>query len=366
MPRISGLLRTVTDRPDSVVSVGVRAAKTRGYSGGIVTAQTEAIPVENGYVEFELLPGPAVMALQHVGFGRPTTLEAIPLLVGDTDIDLEAAAAAGAAVDGKTAEELGALQEQIGQWVSKTAEHMRAAEKSAQDAQTARNQITELNQQVHRAQETVMDTANTVSRLKEETVAAADNADKSATNAHEAQEATSATAREVTIAVVQAQDQIQSLTTLSKQTTKTLADITTMAADVEKAARRAEDAAEKATADGVHPEEVEEVRKIAADAKNRWLSDGQPKTITDVENAIAQAVSQMENTIHDVSQDLTRKADSSVIAGMTQRLEEMDEKVDGAVARVESVEKQTWQIHVVSELPDDPAPYTWYAVVDDA
>ena len=59
--------------------VWVRARDVRTSAGGVVVESNDRIPVANGVVSFEVLPGPAVMTL--VEAGRP--VDTIPILVGD-------------------------------------------------------------------------------------------------------------------------------------------------------------------------------------------------------------------------------------------------------------------------------------------
>ena len=79
MPNVSGSLLYVTSRPSAVSEVWVRARDVRTSAGGVVVESNDRIPVANGVVSFEVLPGPAVMTL--VEAGRP--VDTIPILVGD-------------------------------------------------------------------------------------------------------------------------------------------------------------------------------------------------------------------------------------------------------------------------------------------
>ena len=79
MPTISGSLVFVTSRPSAVSEVWVRARDVRTSVQGVVVESNDRIPVANGAVSFEVLPGPAVMTL--VEAGRP--VDTIPIVVSD-------------------------------------------------------------------------------------------------------------------------------------------------------------------------------------------------------------------------------------------------------------------------------------------
>lgn len=79
MPVVSGSLVFVTSRPSAVSEVWVRARDVRTSVQGVVVESNDRIPVANGAVSFEVLPGPAVMTL--VEAGRP--VDTIPIVVSD-------------------------------------------------------------------------------------------------------------------------------------------------------------------------------------------------------------------------------------------------------------------------------------------
>ncbi|HAT6624270.1 TPA: hypothetical protein JAL21_000587 [Corynebacterium striatum] len=79
MPSVSGSLVFVTSRPSAVSEVWVRARDVRTSVQGVVVESNDRIPVANGVVSFEVLPGPAVMTL--VEAGRP--VDTIPIVVSD-------------------------------------------------------------------------------------------------------------------------------------------------------------------------------------------------------------------------------------------------------------------------------------------
>ncbi|MGV0434172.1 hypothetical protein ACUY3H_04315 [Corynebacterium ureicelerivorans] len=75
MVRVSGPLRVVTDRPLLVSQVRVRAARDRAEQGGLTAAFDDSVPVVDGQLDMEVLPGPAVMMLEMTGgFSRVVEL----------------------------------------------------------------------------------------------------------------------------------------------------------------------------------------------------------------------------------------------------------------------------------------------------
>lgn len=82
--RVSGSLKVVTDAPDLVTRVTVRASHVRTVGGDVVTTSPESIPVEGGEVDFQILPGPAVLVVEKLsGEGAPSW----PIVVPDRGED---------------------------------------------------------------------------------------------------------------------------------------------------------------------------------------------------------------------------------------------------------------------------------------
>lgn len=67
MVRVVGPIRVVTDRPLLVSQVRVRAARDRAEQGGLTAAFDDSVPVTDGQLDMEVLPGPAVMMLEVTG-----------------------------------------------------------------------------------------------------------------------------------------------------------------------------------------------------------------------------------------------------------------------------------------------------------
>ena len=79
---VKGPIKLVTDRPDTVRKVNLRAPELRLHGAGIVTDHNDDIPVRDGQVEFEALPGPAVLTLVTAG-GAP--LRSVDIVVPDEE-----------------------------------------------------------------------------------------------------------------------------------------------------------------------------------------------------------------------------------------------------------------------------------------
>lgn len=104
MVRVSGALRLVTSGASLVSQVVVRAPGVRGDGGGgLVTGEGDTVPVDNGMVVFECVPGPAVMVLVSVG----APVEVVRLLVPDVaQVSLEDCVRAATLADTATQSEL--------------------------------------------------------------------------------------------------------------------------------------------------------------------------------------------------------------------------------------------------------------------
>lgn len=77
--RVSGSLKVVTDAPDLVTRVTVRASHVRTDGGDVVTTSPESIPVEGGVVDFQILPGPAMLVVEKLsGEGAPSWPIVVP------------------------------------------------------------------------------------------------------------------------------------------------------------------------------------------------------------------------------------------------------------------------------------------------
>lgn len=130
MPVISGDLRLVTDRLDTVTSVSVRARETRAQGSGLVLGHNDPVEVDGGVVRFDALPGPAVLALSHGGM----VSETVPLLIGEGDMSLADAVRAASLADTATLSELERLAAQA---VSDLAEVRRLRGEVREDATAA-------------------------------------------------------------------------------------------------------------------------------------------------------------------------------------------------------------------------------------
>lgn len=81
MTIITGDLRLVSDRAAEVTQVHVRARETRAEDGGLTLSKPDTFPVDGGFLEITVRPGPAFLVLVHVG----GAVESVPILVDDLE-----------------------------------------------------------------------------------------------------------------------------------------------------------------------------------------------------------------------------------------------------------------------------------------
>lgn len=78
MATVSGQLKFVTQRPETIDEVWVRAPEVRGHSGGLITRNPDRFKVVHGQVSFDAAPGPAVLVM--VSAGDP--VDSVKMFVG--------------------------------------------------------------------------------------------------------------------------------------------------------------------------------------------------------------------------------------------------------------------------------------------
>lgn len=81
MTVITGDLILVTDRPSAVTEVWIRADEIRTHDGGLVLEDRDREPIHDGWLEINVLPGPAILTLVSHGKVR----KAIPIVVPDAE-----------------------------------------------------------------------------------------------------------------------------------------------------------------------------------------------------------------------------------------------------------------------------------------
>lgn len=81
MTVITGDLILVTDRPSAVTEVWIRAGETRTHDGGLIVDDHDRESVHDGWLEINVLPGPAILTLVSHGSVR----NAIPIVVPDAE-----------------------------------------------------------------------------------------------------------------------------------------------------------------------------------------------------------------------------------------------------------------------------------------
>lgn len=110
MPQLKGTLTTVTRDPSSAVEVWVTADKRRtGAGGAVVLPEKTRVPVQHGQFSVTMEPGPAVLIVMHTGYRGET----IPLIVTEAQTTIAEAMATADMADGRDADELLALVQEI-------------------------------------------------------------------------------------------------------------------------------------------------------------------------------------------------------------------------------------------------------------
>lgn len=110
MPQLKGTLTTVTRSPSSAVEVWVTVDKRRaGVGGAVILPEKTRVPVEHGQFSVTMEPGPAVLIVMHTGYRGET----IPLIVTEDQTTVAEAMATADMADGRDADELLALVQEI-------------------------------------------------------------------------------------------------------------------------------------------------------------------------------------------------------------------------------------------------------------
>jgi len=120
MPQLKGTLTTVTRDPSSAVEVWVTADKRRtGAGGAVVLPEKTRVPVQHGEFSVTMEPGPAVLIVMHTGYRGET----IPLIVTEDQTTIAEAMATADMADGRDADELLALVQEIRAAFSESTSH---------------------------------------------------------------------------------------------------------------------------------------------------------------------------------------------------------------------------------------------------
>lgn len=134
MVRVSGPLRVVTDRPLLVSQVRVRAARDRAEQGGLTAAFDDSVPVTDGQLDMEVLPGPAVMMLEVTGGFSHAVALVVPDVAEATLEQCVTAAEVAGDTDKRTLERLAG---EVARDVATVSESARSAGDSATAAATS-------------------------------------------------------------------------------------------------------------------------------------------------------------------------------------------------------------------------------------
>lgn len=134
MPIVTGVLQYVTQRPDNVDEIWVRAPEVRAHSGGLITRNPDRYKVTDGNVSFQAAPGPAVLAL----ISRGRAVDTIPILVGDGDTQsLRQVVTAARIADDATQREIDKLTAKVIELVDSSKETNRKVQEGVARAETA-------------------------------------------------------------------------------------------------------------------------------------------------------------------------------------------------------------------------------------
>lgn len=371
MPTISGSLKYVTSRPAAVTEVWVRASRLRTSGDGVVTSSNDRIPVADGQVSFDALPGPAVLAL--VESGRP--VETIPILVGDAAAQsLSVAVDAGAAADSGDVNALEAFAQQVADDVAKAQAAAQASGDSATASEISRESAGE-------AAGTATTKAGEASVSARDAKTSEVNAKLSETNAGESAGAAGRAATDAegsaTTASTKAGEASASATNAEQERKKAELESGRAKAEAERAhdeADRAQVAADSADPEVIRqeiitrisdvvdgsPEDLDTIREVAEYAQaNRDITDA-------LNAAIGQKAGKQELT-----DGLAGKADTSH-THITEQVTGLDTALagkastqaltDGLATRVEGG-SAVKKIEVVTAMPSNPVATTLYLVV---
>ena len=131
MATVSGQLKYVTQRPDSIDEVWVRAPEVRGHSGGLITRNPDRYKVTAGQVSFEAAPGPAILVM--VSAGDP--VDSVKMFVGaGSSQTLEAVVKGADLLDENTVSELDRVLREIQQSLNSAADSVSKAKASETNA----------------------------------------------------------------------------------------------------------------------------------------------------------------------------------------------------------------------------------------
>lgn len=131
MATVTGQLKFVTQRPETIDEVWVRAPEVRGHSGGLITRNPDRYKVVGGNVQFQAAPGPAILVM--VSAGNP--VDSVKMFIGTGSSQTLADAVKSAdLLDDTSVRELDRILREIQQSVSTAAESASKAKSSETSA----------------------------------------------------------------------------------------------------------------------------------------------------------------------------------------------------------------------------------------
>ncbi|OFK66592.1 hypothetical protein HMPREF2806_09585 [Corynebacterium sp. HMSC076G08] len=134
MPTVTGVLQHVTQRPDTIDEVWVRAPEVRGHSGGLITRNPDRYKVVGGNVQFQVAPGPAILVM--VSAGNP--VDSVKMFIGTGSSQTLADAVKNAdLLDENSVRELDRILREIQRNVNTAAESAAKAKTSETNADSA-------------------------------------------------------------------------------------------------------------------------------------------------------------------------------------------------------------------------------------
>lgn len=134
MPTVTGVLQHVTQRPDTIDEVWVRAPEVRGHSGGLITRNPDRYKVVGGNVQFQVAPGPAILVM--VSAGNP--VDSVKMFIGTGSSQTLADAVKNAdLLDDTSVRELDRILREIQRNVNTAAESAAKAKTSETNADSA-------------------------------------------------------------------------------------------------------------------------------------------------------------------------------------------------------------------------------------
>ncbi|MGP5578671.1 hypothetical protein [Corynebacterium flavescens] len=350
MPTISGSLKYVTDRPAAVTEVWVRAKRLRTSGDGVVTSSNDRIPVADGQVSFDALPGPAVLAL--VESGRP--VETIPLIVGDADEQsLQLVVNAGQLAESDDVNVLEQLAQQVSNDVVRAQDAAEASSSSATAARTS---------------ETNAKTSETNSAKSEENAKASEtNAAESATTAGEEADRANTEAdcsgESADAANVSKEAAESASTNASEKAEQTNGDreaSESAAADAKSEADRAKTEADRAkdAADHADGAAVE-----AVTARVNTLLEGAPEAY-DTLREVGEKLAAQDDVASALTSQIAGKADKSYVDGIQVRTTnlETDQEDLADDLQLKANKSDVVPSKVVSSMPSSPVVGTLYFV----